>query len=221
MLCFVGKLFPRNVVKSSRLNMKPTQPTSPRRAIFIDRDGTLNEEVGYVCSLDEFRLYDFAAESVRLINEAGWLAIVVTSQAGVARGMFSEDFLAEVHNTMTAQLARKGARLDAIYYCPHHPDVGSETYRRECDCRKPKPGMLHRAAADFNLDLTECVVIGDRFRDFAMAQAVGGSSVLVLTGYGKDELEQNGKNWPQQPDCVAENLLEAVRWIINNPNPKS
>lgn len=202
--------------------MKPTQPTSTRRAIFIDRDGTLNEEVGYVCSLDEFRLYDFAAESVRLINEAGWLAIVVTSQAGVARGMFSEDFLAEVHNTMTAQLARQGARLDAIYYCPHHPEVGSEIYRQVCDCRKPKPGMLHRAAADFNLDLTECVVIGDRFRDFAMAQAVGGSSVLVLTGYGKDEFEQDRNSWPRQPDCVAENLLEAVRWVLNNaPNPKS
>lgn len=196
--------------------MKSTQSTSPRRAIFIDRDGTLNEEVGYVCSLDELRLYDFAAESVRLINEAGWLAIVVTSQAGVARGMFSEGFLAEVHNNMTAQLEREGARVDAIYYCPHHPTEGESPYREVCDCRKPKPGMLRQAAADFNLDLTECVVIGDRFRDFAMAQAVGGSGVLVLTGYGKDEFEQDIAIWPQQPDFVAENLLEAVRWIINN-----
>lgn len=201
--------------------MNPTQPTFPRRAIFIDRDGTLNEEVGYVCSLDEFRLYDFAAESVRLINEAGWLAIVVTSQAGVARGMFSEEFLAEVHNGMTAQLAREGARLDAIYYCPHHPTDGELPYRQVCDCRKPKPGMLHRAAEDFNLDLTECVVIGDRFRDFAMAQAVGGSSVLVLTGYGKDEFEQDRTIWPQQPDCVAENLLEAVRWVLKTFPTKS
>ncbi len=200
--------------------MNPTQQTFPRRAIFIDRDGTLNEEVGYVCSLDEFRLYDFAAESVRLINEAGWLAIVVTSQAGVARGFYTEDFLAEVHDNMTAQLASEGARLDAIYYCPHHPTEGELPYRQVCDCRKPKPGMLHRAAADFNLDLTESVVIGDRFRDFAMAQAVGGSSVLVLTGYGKEEFEQDRNNWPQQPDFVAENLLEAVRWVINS-NQKS
>ncbi len=201
--------------------MNPTQPTFPRRAIFIDRDGTLNEEVGYVCSLDEFRLYDFAAESVRLINEAGWLAIVVTSQAGVARGLFTEDFLAEVHNKMTAQLASKGARLEAIYYCPHHPTEGESPYRQVCDCRKPKPGMLHRAAADFNLDLTECVVIGDRFRDFAMAQAVGGGSVLVLTGYGKEEFEQDRTIWSQQPDCVAENLLEAVRWVLKTFPTKS
>lgn len=202
--------------------MKQTQTTPLRRAIFIDRDGTLNEEVGYICSLDEFRLYDFAAESVRLVNEAGWLAIVVTSQAGVARGFYTEDFLAEVHDNMTAQLSRGGARVDAIYYCPHHPTDGELPYRQDCDCRKPKPGMLLQAAADFNLDLTECVVIGDRFRDYVMAQAVGGRGVLVLTGYGQKELESGGEAVAAQPpDHVAENLLEAVRWVINNSSTKS
>lgn len=200
---------------------KSTQTPSPRRAIFVDRDGTLNEDVGYVCSLGDFRLYDFAAESIRLINEAGWLAIVVTSQAGVARGFYTEEFLAEVHENMAEQLAREGARVDAIYYCPHHPTDGELPYRQVCDCRKPKPGMLHRAAEDFNLNLTECVVIGDRLRDFAMAQAVGGTSVLVLTGYGQTEFEQDKHNWPQQPDHVAENLLEAVRWVLNNTPQKS
>ena len=202
--------------------MKQTQTTPLRRAIFIDRDGTLNEEAGYICSLDEFRLYDFAAESVRLVNEAGWLAIVVTSQAGVARGMFTEDFLAEVHERMTSQLEREGVRLDAIYYCPHHPTDGELPYRQDCDCRKPKPGMLCRAAAEFNLDLTECVVIGDRFRDYVMAQAVGGRGVLVLTGYGQEELASGGEAVAAQPpDHIAKNLLEAVRWVINNSSTKS
>lgn len=201
---------------------KPAQNLNPQRAIFVDRDGTLNEEVGYICSPEEFRLYDFAAESVRLINEAGWLAIVVTSQAGVARGMFTEEFLAQIHEDMKAQLERKGARVDAVYYCPHHPEIGSEIYRQNCDCRKPKPGMLYRAAEDFNLDLAECVVIGDRFRDYAMAQAVGGRGVLVLTGYGQEELASgNDLVSAQPPDHVAENLLEAVRWVINNTPQKS
>lgn len=185
------------------------------RAIFIDRDGTLNEEVSYIRNLSEFRLFDFSAEAVKLINEAGWLAIVVTNQSGLARGLFSEDFLQLVHRQMNAELEESGARIDAIYYCPHHPTIGEPPYRQECDCRKPKPGLLHRAAEDFGLDLSACVVIGDRFRDIQMAQVVGARGVLVLTGYGREELESDSSKWPKQPDYIAENLLEAVRWTIN------
>jgi len=185
-----------------------------RRAIFIDRDGTLNEEVGYVRNLSDFRLFDFSAEAVKLINQSGWLAIVVTNQSGIARGLFTEGFLKEVHNRMMNELAENGAQIDAIYYCPHHPEVGEPPYRRDCDCRKPKPGLLLSAAEDFDLDLAASAVIGDRFRDIEMAQAVGARGVLVLTGYGREELENESSGWGRQPDYVAENLLEAVRWVI-------
>lgn len=183
-----------------------------KRAIFLDRDGTLNEEVGYICELAQFRLYDFAAEAVRLINEAGWLAIVVTNQSGIARGLLTEESLAQVHERMKSELAQGGAYVDAIYHCPHHPELGAPPYLLECDCRKPKPGLLNRAAEEFELDLSACVAVGDRLRDVETAQAVGGRGVLVLTGFGRERMESESG---VQPDHVATNLLEAVRWAIN------
>jgi D-glycero-D-manno-heptose 1,7-bisphosphate phosphatase len=183
-----------------------------QRAIFIDRDGTLNEEVGYIRELGQFRLYAHATEAVRLIKQAGWLAIIITNQSGIARGLFTEDFLSQVHQQMIAELECAGASVNAIYYCPHHPDLGEPPFRLDCDCRKPKPGLLERAATEFGLTLSDCVVIGDRFRDVETAQAVGGRGVLVLTGYGREELETPSTI---RPDHIAVNLLEAVRWIIN------
>lgn len=191
-----------------------------RRAVFLDRDGTINEEVGYVYDSAQFRLFDNAAEAVRLLNEAGWLAIIVTSQAGIARGILTESFLTSLHEEMKRELSRSGAAIDAIYYCPHHPTEGETPYRTECDCRKPKPGMLKRAADEWNVDLSASVVIGDRFRDLGMAQAVGARSVLVLTGYGQEELERDGDGWPCQPDHIANNVLEAVRWVIKQSPTK-
>ena len=166
----------------------PPKSENLRRAIFIDRDGTLNEEVGYIRDLAEFRLFDFAAEAVRLVNEAGWLVIVVTNQSGIARGLFSEEFLAQVHTQMQTELERNGARIDGVYFCPHHPALGQPPYQQNCDCRKPRAGLLLRAAKDFELDLSLCAVVGDRLRDVEMAQTVGARSVLVLTGYGQEEL---------------------------------
>jgi D-glycero-D-manno-heptose 1,7-bisphosphate phosphatase len=185
-----------------------------QRAIFIDRDGVLNEEVGYITDLTQFRLYDFAAEAVRLINEAGWRAIVLTNQSGVARGYFTESFLLEIHARMEESLRLQGARLDAIYYCAHHPDFGSPPYRRDCDCRKPKPGLIERAARDFGLDPAECFVIGDRYRDIEMGHAAGARSVMVMTGYGREEHAMERHRWLRQPCHIAENLLEAVKWIL-------
>jgi D-glycero-D-manno-heptose 1,7-bisphosphate phosphatase len=185
-----------------------------RRAIFLDRDGTLNEEVGYITDASQFRLYDFAADVVRSIVEANWRVIVVTNQAGVARGLYTEAFLAQLHANMEATLQQRGARLDAIYHCPHHPEIGEPPYRQACDCRKPRPGMLRQAAADFNLHLPECFVIGDRYGDVEMAQAVGAQGVLVLTGHGREEFEKERHLWPRPPDYIAANLPEAVRWIL-------
>ena len=112
-----------------------------RRAVFIDRDGTISEEVGYVNHVSRYRVFPFAAEAVRALNDAGWLAILVTNQAGVARGYFTEDLIKMVHDLLRRELEVQGARLNAIYYCPHHPSVGDAPYRAECDCRKPKPGL--------------------------------------------------------------------------------
>jgi D-glycero-D-manno-heptose 1,7-bisphosphate phosphatase len=184
------------------------------RAIFLDRDGTLNEEAGYITDPAQFRLFDFAAEAVRLINKAGWRAIVLTNQSGVARGRFTEGFLLGIHALMEESLRLQGARVDAIYYCAHHPDFGSPPYRRDCDCRKPKPGLIEKAVRDFDLDLTECFVIGDRYRDVEMGHAAGAQGVMVMTGYGREEYSTERNRWPRQPDYIAENLLDAVKWIL-------
>lgn len=184
------------------------------RAIFIDRDGTLNEEAGYITDPAQFRLFDFAAEAIRLVNEAGWRAIILTNQSGVARGYFTEDFLSEIHAQMEESLRLQEARVDAIYYCAHHPEFGLPPYRLDCDCRKPKPGLIQRAARDFDLDPAGCFVIGDRYRDIEMGHAAGARGVMVMTGYGREEYETQRRDWPRQPDHVAGNLLDAVKWIL-------
>jgi D-glycero-D-manno-heptose 1,7-bisphosphate phosphatase len=187
-----------------------------RRAVFIDRDGTISEEVGYVNHVSRYRVFPFAAEAVRLLNEAGWLAVLVTNQAGVARGYFREDLIGEVHALLAAELERGGARLDAVYYCPHHPSVGEPPYRFDCDCRKPRPGLIRRAADELGLDLAVSWMVGDRYSDVELARNAGVRAAFVLTGYGRGELEHQSQLWPRRPDLVAENLLEAVREIIQS-----
>jgi D-glycero-D-manno-heptose 1,7-bisphosphate phosphatase len=186
------------------------------RAIFLDRDGTLNVEDGHITSPERFRLYSFAAEAVRLINQSGWKAIVLTNQSGIARDYFTEATLAEIHELMRESLGLQGARLDAIYYCAHHPDYGSPPYRLACGCRKPKPGLAEMAARDFNLDLNRCYVVGDRYRDVEAGHAAGARGVMVMTGYGREEYEADRGRWPRQPDHVAEDLLDAVKWILRS-----
>jgi D-glycero-D-manno-heptose 1,7-bisphosphate phosphatase len=191
----------------------PAQP--PRRAIFVDRDGTLSEEVGYINHLSRFRLFPFAVEAIRLVNRSPFLAVLVTNQAGVARGYFPESLIHEVHAAVARDMEAGGARLDGIYFCPHHPTAGTPPYRQECDCRKPRPGLLHRAALDLGIDLGRSYVIGDRLGDLELAWNVGATGVLVRTGYGRGELEQHAAAWPRQPDMVADHLLEAVVTILS------
>jgi len=187
-----------------------------RRAVFIDRDGTISEEVGYVNHVSRYRVFPFAAEAVRTLHDAGWLAVLVTNQAGVARGYFREDLIGQVHGVLAAELERGGARLDAVYYCPHHPSVGEPPYRLDCDCRKPRPGLLRRAAEELGVDLAGCWMVGDRHSDVELARNAGVRSAFVLTGYGRGELEHQSEAWKHRPDLVAENLLEAVRQIIKD-----
>ena len=185
-----------------------------RRAVFIDRDGTISEEIGYVNHPSRYRVFAYAAEAIKLLNEANWLAILITNQAGVARGYFTEDVIGAVHNLLAQELARGGARLDAIYYCPHHPSVGEPPYRFDCDCRKPKPGLIRRAADEFDIDLAGSWMIGDRYSDTELARNAGLRAALVLSGYGRGEWEYQRAAWRHQPDLIAENLLEAVNKII-------
>jgi len=185
-----------------------------KRAVFIDRDGTISEEVGYINHPSRFRLFPYAASAIKHLNENDWLAILVTNQAGVARGYFSEDMIQIVHAGMTTDLETEGAKLNAIYYCAHHPSVGEPPYRFDCDCRKPKPGLISRAAQDLDIDLNKSWMVGDRYSDIELARNAGLKSAFVLSGYGRGEWEHQRASWTEKPDLVAENLLEAVRLIV-------
>lgn len=185
-----------------------------RRAVFMDRDGTISEEIGYVNHPSRYRVFPYSAQAVRLLNNAGWLAILVTNQAGVARGYFAEEMIGEVHGLLKAELEKEGAHLDAIYYCTHHPTVGEPPYRLDCDCRKPRPGLIRRAASEFEIDLAGSWMVGDRYSDIEMARNAGVRSAFVLSGYGRGEWEFQRGIWKHEPDIVAEDLLEAVRKIL-------
>jgi D-glycero-D-manno-heptose 1,7-bisphosphate phosphatase len=185
-----------------------------RPALFMDRDGTISEEVGYVNHPSRFRLFPYTADAIRLLNDNGWLAILVTNQAGVARGYFSEDVIVQVHDRLGRDLENGAAKLDAIYYCAHHPSVGEPPYRFDCDCRKPKPGLIDRAAADFEIDRERSWMVGDRYGDVELARNAGLHSAFVLSGYGRGEWEYQRGSWKLDPEVVAENLLEAAKMII-------
>ena len=189
-----------------------------RRAVFIDRDGTISEEVGYINHPSRFRLFPYSATAIKLLNDRNWLAIVITNQAGVARGYFSEAMIQTVHEKLRQDLETGGAKLDAIYYCAHHPSAGAAPYRCDCDCRKPKPGLVHRAAEDLSIDLAASWMVGDRYSDIEMAHNAGVRSAFVMSGYGRGEWEQQRSEWKQQPDLVAEDLLEAISKITKVAN---
>ena len=187
-----------------------------RPAVFIDRDGTISEEVGYINHPSRFRVFPYAASAIKLLNDQGWLAVVITNQAGVARGYFSESMIETIHYNLQQALRDEGARVDAIYYCAHHPTVGEPPYRQECDCRKPKPGLVTRATKDLDIALEQSWMIGDRYGDIELARNAGVRSALVLSGYGRGEWENQRSLWKHQPDLVAENLLEAVESIVHS-----
>lgn len=180
--------------------------------MFLDRDGTVTEEVGYLNHVSRFRLLQGVAEAIRRLNDAMLPVIVVTNQSGVGRGYFPEQVVRDVHARMIEELRIAGARLDGVYYCPHLP-------ADDCECRKPKTGMLMRAAGELSLDLKRSFVVGDRHGDVELANRAGARSVLVRTGYGEGELMWHAKSWLLQPEFVAADLSDAVAWILKEVQP--
>lgn len=181
-----------------------------RRAVLLDRDGVLTREDDWVLEPAQVELLPGAAAGVRALNEAGIPAIVVTNQSALARGWIDERVLGAIHARLAELLAAHGARLDAVYHCPHHPTEGAGPLRRECDCRKPAPGLLLRAAHEHGLDLPSSWMVGDAARDVAAARAAGARAALVLTGKGAAELPRIAP----APDLVAERLDAAVAAIL-------
>ena len=193
-----------------------TEPVSraTRRAVFLDRDGTIIEEVGYLDRAERVEFYPWTIDAIRAFNRAGLAVVMISNQSGVARGFFTEAVVDHVHTRMAAMLAEGGARIDAYYYCPHHPDGSVAALAKVCDCRKPARGLVDRAVAEFGVDPAQSFVVGDRWLDIGLARTVGARGVLVRTGYGEREEAKppNGLS----ADAIVDNLVAASSWILNN-----
>lgn len=181
-------------------------------AVFLDRDGTLIEDATYLDRLDRLTLFPWTIDAVRLLNRAGFRVVVVTNQSGIARGLFDEAFVDETHRQLDARFESGGARVDAYFYCPHHPDGDIERYRARCDCRKPAPGLFRRAIEALDLDGARSFAVGDRWQDLEAGAPVGARGVLVRTGYGTAALARPSNR--VTPAFVADNLMEATTWIL-------
>lgn len=192
-----------------------------RPAVFLDRDGTINEQMGYINHITRFQLLPGVGAAIRRLNQAGLPVVVVTNQSGLARGYFPESLLDEVHEKMRRQLALEGARIDGLYICPHHPEAKEERFRLACNCRKPKTGLLEQAAVEMGLDLARSYMVGDRWSDLRCGAAAGATAILALTGYGRGDACYIGPNQPVQPAYVAEDLEDAVEWILAREHKKS
>jgi len=178
-------------------------------AVFLDRDGTINEEMGYINHLSRFVLLPRTAAAIKRLNDAGLKVVLVTNQSGPARGYFPASLVEEVHVRLQNLLAGEGAHLDGIYTCLHGPQDG-------CDCRKPQPGLILRAAREMHLDLSRSYMVGDRYKDIQTGVNAGVKGIFVFTGYGRGEYEHFGRTWEVQPDHIAGDLLDAAEWIIQD-----
>jgi D-glycero-D-manno-heptose 1,7-bisphosphate phosphatase len=186
-----------------------------RPALFLDRDGTLNVDVGYLHALDQLELFPWTIDALRLAKRAGFALVVVTNQSGVAQGLIDEEFVGVAHAELQRRLEAEGAGVDGYYSCPHHPMGTVEKFRMECRCRKPSPGMVEDAARDLDLDLARSWVIGDKWLDVQLGQAVGARSILVRTGWGRRQ--ESKRPAGQHVDAVCDNLMHAMSIILEEP----
>jgi len=187
--------------------------TNARAAVFLDRDGTMIRDMSYLSRVEDVDWYPWTLDAIRSLNRAGFLVFVTTNQGGVGLGLYEEKAIAKVHDAMSARIAAGGGRIDGWFYCPHHPQAVVEALRLDCDCRKPRPGMIRQAQAKFDLDVSESFVVGDKMADVGLAQAVGARGILVKTGYGARELDRHDGRAPGAAH-VAETLMEAASWIL-------
>ncbi|MFC1477699.1 D-glycero-alpha-D-manno-heptose-1,7-bisphosphate 7-phosphatase [candidate division KSB1 bacterium] len=187
------------------------------KAVFLDRDGTISVEVGYIDNVDDFELYPETAEALALLRRLGYKLVVVTNQSGVARGYFPESTVQEINDKMCMLLRESGVVIDDVYYCPYFEGGSVEEYARPSSCRKPDTGMIAQAVQAHNIDLESSLMIGDSLSDIQCGKNAGIATILVRTGYGR-ESEQKLLQLPEaeQPDLIAETLYEAALWIKNN-----
>jgi len=186
-----------------------------KRAVFLDRDGTIVEEAGYLDRLERLVFFPYSVDAIRMLNRAGFAVVVVTNQAGIARGIVREAFVHEAHRAIAGRVEAGGARIDAFYYCPHYPAGTVPPLRVECGCRKPQPGMLRQAAADLDLDLPRSFAVGDRWHDVAAAHAAGARGLLVRTGLGWRE--EAAPEPGTEPAAIVDDLAAAAAWILEQP----
>ncbi len=186
-----------------------------KRAVFFDRDGTINVEAGYIRDLANLKLIDGAASSIEKLRKAGFLAVLITNQSGPARGYYSEDWVKQLNNRVQELLAEQGTKLDAMYYCPHLPDGSIPEYTKECDCRKPNPGLFLSAKKDLDIDLTSSFMLGDKATDVEAGHNAGCKSILLKTGYGEQVLAGEYQNIPDA-DYIAADINDGAEWILQN-----
>ena len=185
-------------------------------AVFLDRDGTINEQMGYINHLSRFVILPGVPEAIRLLNENGFLVIIVSNQSGVARGYFPIELVYEVHALLTGALEEEGAGIDGFFFCPHHPRGDVAGYRSSCDCRKPGTGLIDQARNTYDIDMSGSYVVGDRCLDMELAHRVNLKGILVKTGYGRGDIAYNLSKMAVKPTHIARDLLHAVRWILAN-----
>jgi D-glycero-D-manno-heptose 1,7-bisphosphate phosphatase len=185
-------------------------------AVFIDRDGTINEQMGYINHSSRFIILPGVAEAFRILNQAGFHAIIVTNQSGVARGYFPIDLVYHIHSIMEESIARQGGHVDGIFFCPHYPKGSDPKYAMECDCRKPRTGLINQACEKFEIDLSRSYMVGDHYTDMELADRSNIKGVLVKTGYGTGVIEYNLPSMANKPSYIADDLLDAVKWIVKN-----
>jgi len=185
-------------------------------AVFIDRDGTINEQMGYVNHPSRFIMLPGVPEAFKILNRAGFLAIILSNQSGVARGYFPIDLIHDINLMMTRTVDSQGGRIDGIFFCPHYPKGSVKEYAMECDCRKPRTGLIKQAREKFEIDMSGSYMVGDHYTDLELAERAGIKGILVRTGYGKGVIEYNLPAMTAGPCYIADDLLDAARWIIES-----
>lgn len=183
-----------------------------RPAVFLDRDGTINEDVGYLSELSHLTLYPWAIDSVRLLKRAGYLVVMITNQGGIGRQMIRPEFVPRLHAVIDKRLAAAGAVVDGWYFCPHHPDAITGDLRQACACRKPEPGMVLDAARDLGVDLARSWMVGDKWSDIQAGQRAGARGILLRTGWGV--IEEDLRPAGQAVEAICDTLAGAVACIL-------